>query len=448
MGRHLVERGSGAAEEFLRRLLTRLEKQALWDSLLLLFAPLVALTYPVIFLYRSSILPQEVLILAGAVGLLLFLFAGVLRLRYVAPSIGVVAQMIDQRVEGRDRFLTLATVNPSDCPANLVSRLRQESAGLLSRIDLREDFPYRMKRSVLVSSIASLVFVLLFHLLLQPVFFKAHAGPEGELALLAQKLAQAPGLAELARRLESAAHRVQEKRLPSTEKQVVIQEMRQQVEKQLSTQQARNTTDLLNRLAELLRGLEQGPEKGQEQSAGDLRTNLPQEKEGGREKAAKGGGGEGGDRRSGLGSGDLGGGRPEQKEKGADEAPAAGNREGGAQTGKEREKGKELETTAKGELEGKGGRIKMGEEIPRGKKPERYSQRGEEGSKGVKGSRFVTVQLPEEETDSLAGEAAPSKKREVRPKVPVTNLPLRRPDSPDLAPEKQPIPLEYRGLIR
>jgi len=90
----------------------------------------------------------------------------------------------------------------------------------------------------------------------------------------------------------------------------------------------------------------------------------------------------------------------------------------------------------------------MGEEIPRGKAAERFLKPGEEGEKGIKGARFVTVQLPEEEIASETGQGGSGKRRELRPKTPVGNVPLRRPDAPDASPEKQPLPLEYRGLLR
>ncbi len=102
---------------------------------------------------------------------------------------------------------------------------------------------------------------------------------------------------------------------------------------------------------------------------------------------------------------------------------------------------------AKGELEGRGDKSK-GEEIPGGATPERFLQPGEQGEKGIKGARFVTVQLPEDKTEDSDAEGASGKRRKLLPKVPVSNVPLRQPDAPDAAPEKQPLPLEYRRLIR
>jgi len=106
-----------------------------------------------------------------------------------------------------------------------------------------------------------------------------------------------------------------------------------------------------------------------------------------------------------------------------------------------------MKRAGKEEGGGTGGR-NPGEEIPTGKAAERFLKPGEQGEKGMKGARFVTVQLPEQEAASAGGDSARGQGRQIRPKTAVSNVPLRRPDNPEAAAEKQPLPLEYRGLIR
>ena len=90
------------------------------------------------------------------------------------------------------------------------------------------------------------------------------------------------------------------------------------------------------------------------------------------------------------------------------------------------------------------------EENPQAAPPERFYKEGEQGKEGVKGARYVTVQLPEELAADSKGEGTPSKpSKEPRayPKIPVSNAPLPA-HVPEAPMEKQQLPLEYRGIIR
>ncbi|HBA40876.1 MAG TPA: hypothetical protein DCZ05_14410 [Deltaproteobacteria bacterium] len=123
------------------------------------------------------------------------------------------------------------------------------------------------------------------------------------------------------------------------------------------------------------------------------------------------------------------------------------NHGGGEKDESGKEKSDEVKGMGKEKAGGKGSK-RMEEEISREKTAERFLRPGEQGEKGIKGARFVTVELPEEEAGGSTGEGGLGKRRGFRPKVSTSNAPLRPPDSPDAAPEKQPLPLEYRGLIR
>lgn len=446
-----MEAGPGSPERLVGRLVSHLKRHALWDSLLLCIPPFLVFSLLAIFLDQSAWSARGPLILAGAAVLGMALLLGLWRFRAAAPSVRVAARLIDERVEGKDRFITLATVDPSVCPASLLARLRHEAAGLLHRLDLDRDFPYRVKRSFFHSLIGSLSAVLLFLLLLQIASFFASPAPrDNELALLAQKLSQIPRFSELARSLEVLAARMRDQNLSSAEKRSLIQEALRRVENQLAAEHQRGGAagGQLNQAANALEELERGLEREQQRGAGGRKEQLSGEGEGDRKETGKGMREERQGEQSAVGSKELKEGQPERGEKQAAGKQQAEKDQGkGEKDGKEREKSGAVKGTGKEEKEGKGSK-NVGEEIPRGKPAERFLKPGEEGEKGVKGARFVTVQLPEEESANQSGQSGSGQRRELRPKVPISNVPLRRPDSPDASPETQPLPLEYRGLIR
>jgi hypothetical protein len=99
-------------------------------------------------------------------------------------------------------------------------------------------------------------------------------------------------------------------------------------------------------------------------------------------------------------------------------------------------------------MEGKGGKGNS-TEPPSGQPPqERFYKPGEGGEKGLKGARYVTVELPEVESSGPATGEGEGKKKPAKSKIPVSNVPLSPATTPDLPREKQSLPLEYEGLIR
>ena len=172
-------RGRAAApEEFLRRLLGRLKRHALWDSLLMLVPALGVFVYVRGFLYRPAFLARGMLIGAGVALFGTVLALDVLRRRSASFSLRFAARLTDTKAQAQDRFLTLATVDRLSCPSSLLTRLQEEAAGLLHRIDLRRDFPYRLKRSFMGSAILSLIVFILFQ-----IFFGLGAFSNSELSL-------------------------------------------------------------------------------------------------------------------------------------------------------------------------------------------------------------------------------------------------------------------------
>lgn len=440
-------------ESSVARLFRRLQRQALWDSVLAFAPPFLVLGYFVFFLYRFHWIGQAGLLISTPLLLGLAAAAVYFRYRPLVPSGRFAAGLVDERVEGQDRFVTLSTVEPSRYPSRLVARVRHEAAGLMHRLDLRRDFPYRLKRSFLVSVLASVLMVLMFHLGLLLFQLSAAPVPTRKLRDLAQQLSETPRFANLARELAGLADQLSRPDLSALEKQALIQELRKKVEKQQASerQEAGGQSDLLSRTEDSLRGLERGvggnQEKDSGKGGGGLQTNLPEEGEGKGKQSGRGNQGEGQNQMSAVENKNLKDGKLTRADlKGEGEGQTKSPEKRGEGSEKEQGKGPETKGKMEGGPDAKGGKSKF-EEIPQGAPPERFFQPGEQGEKGVKGARFVTVQLPEAETqsDSVAGGSGKGSRAPSR--VPVSNVPLP-PHIPDAPSEKQPVPLEYRQLIR
>ncbi len=445
---------AGSPELLVDRLSLRLKKHALWDLLLVLCPPFFAFSYMAFYLHRAAWIGQGALLFAGMAWIGAAVLLGALRFSSPTSTTPLAARFIDEKADAKERFLTLATLVPSHSPSSLFARLRQEAAALLDRVDLSRDFPYRVKRSFVASFIVSLAVILLLHLvLLMGALFAPQESPSKELALLAEKLAQTPRLQSLARSLKSLAERLEKDKLSDAEKRTVVQELLKEIEKQLQTnpQDGESKKDLLSQAGNALQKLEQGEGKEQEQKGGGgIKTNLPDESAGKGGKQSKGSG-EGNQSNSRLTeSGEPKGGKSAQgetKESGVGQGDKGKGEDRDDRLKDEKQKGKESET-AKSDQEGKGSK-NTSEEIPRGAPPaDRFAKPGEQGEGGIKGARFVTVELPEAEAERSSGEGRSGKRKAVQPKVPVSNVPLRPADFPEASAEKQPLPLEYRGLIR
>jgi hypothetical protein len=449
--------GMGPPELLVDRLSLRLRRHAFWDFFLVLFPPISVLSYLSLYLLRAAWIGREALFLSGIAlaGVALILVG--LRSFFEKPKASLAARFIDEKVAAEERFLTLTTLSPAHSSSPMMERLRQEATAFLDRIDLRRDFPYRVKRSFVASLIGSLAVILLFHLiLLVAVWFVPPLSPTKELLLLSEKLAQVPHLSSLARDIQSLINKLENEKLPGAEKQSLIQEVQEKVENQhkVEPQEDQSQKDLLNQAGNALKNLEQGEKQKQEQEqqegGGGITTNLPDQGEGQNEKQSKAGGKEESPD-PGAQSSDAKGG---QNAQGETKEPSDPQKDGGKGQGQktddkgrdEKQKGKESDL-AKSQQEGGSG--KVSEEIPQGSPPpDRFLKPGEQGEGGIKGARYVTVELPEAEAERALGTGGSTKRKPVQPKLPVSNVPLRQPDSPEASAEKQPLPLEYRGLIR
>jgi len=447
-------------EQWVGRLVAQLRNHALWDSLLIFSPPLLVAIYLAVYLYRGAwIAPITFLLLSGAV-IGVGLLAVVVRTRPLIPSVRSAARLVDEKTKAKDRFLTLATIDVGLWPAALVGRLRREAATLLERIDFRREFPYRIKRSFYWSFLVSLIAAALLHLSMPLMGSSRRQAPAYEkLSEVAEKMAQRPPLSALAHNLRTLAMKLEHPNVAEQEKQMLIHETLEQVEKQQKTEEEKENRALLGEASSTLQGLEQqsgrSQQKDSEKGDGGAQSNPSQEGQG-EGKQSQGGGDSKGELNAERskdmqqGQGARGDPKEQGKEKkqqsqrdGKDNQPDPSNKS-------DKDTGKELTGKTPGGSQEKLGRSRS-EEIPQGAPPaERFYQPGEQGKEGVKGARYVTVQLPEELAADSKGEGAiskPSKETRAYPKAPVSNAPLPAyvPDAPT---EKQQLPLEYRGIIR
>jgi hypothetical protein len=444
-------------ERRVARLVAQLRNHVLWDSFLVFSPPLLLAIGLTVYLYHGAwIAPAGLLLLSGAAigtGLL----AVTVRTRPLIPSVALAARLVDDKTEAKDRFLTLATIDTAAWPPALVEHLRGETAALLERVDLRHEFPYRIKRSFYWSLLVSLIASALFYLSVPLIgSHLRQATPYEKLNRLADKMTQRPSLSPLAEDLRTLATKLQEQNLSEREQETMIQAALEQVEKQQKKEQERESRAVLDEASSTLKGLEQqsrgSQPKDSEQGSGVAESDRSQE-----------GHGEG---KQSQGSGDKGQPGAERNKEGQQAQGAqAGRKERGKETNQQThgdnqnhpaEENKSDTNTGK-ELAGKtqgGSQEKLGrsrsEEIPRGAPPaERFYKPGEQSQEGVKGARYITVQLPEELVADSQGEETSTKSKTAKgyPKQPVSNVPLPA-HVPDAPMEKQQLPLEYRGVIR
>ena len=194
MQAYVSKQERGSPENIVARVEQQLRDHVLWDSLLIYSPPLLAVLYLIADLYRAAwISPIPVLLLASGV-IVIGLVAVILRFRPRVPSLPVVAGLVDDKAEAKDRFVTLTTVNSSQSSEIMLGRLRREAMGLLHRIEIRRDFPYRPKRSFYWSMTGSVVVIVLFHLLFNSTLTKSGVSPQQRIRELAEQMARTPAI--------------------------------------------------------------------------------------------------------------------------------------------------------------------------------------------------------------------------------------------------------------
>lgn len=445
-------------EDFILRLVRHLRHQVVWDSLLTFSPPILAILYLLAVLYWESWIPALPLILLVSAVIAFGLLTIIFRFRPRLPSVPAAARLVDDKADAKDRFITLATVESSPASEAMLARLRREAMGMIHRVEIGRDFPYYVKRPFYWSTIGSLAVILLFHLLLNSTFTKPGVAPLERIRDLAEQMIHRPPLAEIARGLQSLADKLDDSQVASEEKQSLIDEMQEQIDRQQERGQEPDNQNLLSDATSTLKSLEQetagAGQQEQEKQGGGVQSSASQEGQG-EGKASEGGGGDS--------KGEL---AAQLNPKMKDGKSAQGDPQGKGQekqSGEQKEQkpdrsdaGKPEKTTdestgkMKENPEGRSGKNRS-DEVPKDGPPaERYRQPGEQGPDGIKGAKYVTVQLPEEIAADSSGMTVSSKDGKVsknRPKLPVSNVPLPA-HVPEAPAEKQRMPLEYRDLIR
>lgn len=448
-------------ESLVQHLASRLGRHLFWDSLLIFLPPLAALIFVVAVLFWSSWLSPLAAILAVILGFAVGLIAVWLRLRPGRPNMAAAARLADHCTGAQDHFLTLATVDWANQPTPLLARLRRQASGYGQQIELKRDFPYRLKPSAFWSVGISLAAALLLYCFLPAVQSARHpVSLSQRLREAARELAKKPNFNTLARELEELAAKIDDPKTSAEEKQVLVKKLEQKIADQQKKEEQKDKQNLLGQAANALKGTEQqqsasGQEqkKNQEKGGGGLQTNAQQEGQG-ESKQSQGGGGEGKGESTAQLSQDMDQGKSAQgdpKEPGQDK-----NRQGEGKNNQPDPNNPVKDSQAKagksegGVKEGAGKEQKATEAPPQGGPPAERFYRPGEASNGLKGAGYVTVQLPEDVIADAKGETRAtkeSKNSRNKNQVPVSNVPLPA-HVPNAPAEKQPLPIEYRGIIR
>jgi hypothetical protein len=449
----------GSPEDFVHRLVRHLRNHVVWDSLLTLSPPILAVIYLAAALYWGSWIPVLPFLVLASATIVIGLLAVIFRVRPRTPSIPAAARLVDDKAEAKDRFITLATVEASASSEAMLARLRHEAVGMLSRVEIGRDFPYRLKQPFYWSTIGSIAVIFLFHLLVNSAFTKPRVSPQQRIRDLAEQMTQRPPLAEIARGLQVLADKLEHLQAPSEEKQSLIDELQEKIERQQDREQEQDNQNLLSDASSTLKTLEQettgGAQDEQKSQGGGVESNASQEGQGEEKESQSGGAG---DSKREL-SAQL---NPELKDgKSAQADPQAKGQEKNSGNQKEQKANQsdpsnpekttnESAGKMKENSEGRSGNKRSDEMPTDGPPAERYRQPGEQGPNGIKGAKYVTVQLPEEIAAASSGVTTSSKdgkESKNRPKLPVSNVPLPA-HVPEAPAEKQRMPLEYRDLIR
>jgi hypothetical protein len=451
------ERSGG--EIFLDRLAAKLSQHALWDTLLLIVPPFGVALYALAMLFRGNAMNSWAIGIFAMVAIAGTMVATIFRYHRSAPSIPEVAQLADRRSGAKDHFLTLATLPSGNYPVSFILRLRRESSAFGNRIEIKRDFPYKIKRSAYGSMGVSLLAVLLIQLIAPMVRGGTRAAlVETRLHQLAEKLAGKPELKSLASQLEALAAKLEDPNASVEEKQQLAKQLEQQIEEQRKGEENEENRNLLGQASGALEGVEQrvgsaqSPNEQQKGGAG-IQSNLPQKGEG-ESKQRQGVGAAKSDSKTepkpGLQQGNAGAPKPNEptQEKNSQQGETA-NQTDPNQANKDPNKEQAGKDQA-GSKEGAGKQQASDQPPPQGVHPGDRLYPSGEGKQGLRGTGYVTVQLPEEIAADGKFESGPSKDAKngrSRSKIPVSNVPLPA-HVPNAASEKQELPIEYRGMIR
>lgn len=450
MGR-LPPRDAASPERTVRRLRLRLRRHRVWDRVLAVLPPVGVAAYLCAALVARDLAGTATVVfaLAAAGGAAL---AASSRPGLGRPSSREAARLLDERTGAEDRFLTWMTLDRARAHPAFVARLGDQVSALSGSVKLGRDFPYRAGRGVPVSLLTCGALAVLVHLSLEA---PAPSTPGSTVA--AEERSAQFRLQGIARSVKAGAvglwRRVEDGFAAGTD------------DEQASGPLRGGRGEGREAQGQALAGVGDAAtvEPGPANSPGAMaRTLVPADgpdarvrtpgPEGGSDAAARTPG-KGGERVHGLGGG---GGSPSPR--------FAGRRGSGRAAGKERTS-RGQDPVAKGAngrrdgapasswprdlSSGKGsssrrGGAPAGRGSSQGTKPDRFHPPGKGGEDGPEGARFVTVMLPRAPAVGAPRGSAPGS--DVAAAVPFANAPLP-PRPPELAAERQRLPLEYGRLI-
>ena len=406
MGR-LPPRDTASPERMVRRLRRRLRRHRVWDRLLAVLPPVGVVAYVCAALVARELAGPApvVFVLAGvcAAALAALLHPGLAR-----PSSHETARLLDERTGAEDRFLTWTTLDRARAHPAFVARLREQVSALSRGVEPGRDFPYRARRGVMGSLLACGALAVVVHLSL--------GGPvrsTSDSTVAAEGGSAQSRLQGLARSVKAGAVGLW---------------------RRVEGEFAAVTVD----------GQARGPASGDggegQGAQGQAPAGVRDAAEVAPGQAGDPGGtthtpGKGGQRGHGVGG-----------EEGSPGPRVSGVRSPGRAAGTE-PPSRAQEPTAKGPSGRRGsvGSVSAGRSGAGGRQPDRFHPPGKGGEDGPEGARFVTVMLPRAPAVGAPRGVAPGSGGDAA--VPFANAPLppRRP--PELAAERQRLPLEYRDLI-
>lgn len=404
-----------------------------------------------------------------------------------------VAALLDEKTESQERFLTLATVLPADTTLPFVTLLRHQTEEKTTTFSPQRAFPFALDRRVFLTVFASAL--TLFTLFLLPlesaiVTSRDSAQPEPQhevekLADFARSLMRegnTPQEKIAGAQLLALAEQLKDPTMTPQEKQRLIEETKKQLElplpqilpfqldlfaskgnqgkgdqgtqaQQNGTQQDKNKNNsdptqtprqsaagnTQQQEQQEQPGSQQGDKKSEEQkpqeSGGGIKFNQPKPEQQGEKREQSGQDATGEQQKSDSKQ------SPDSRAQGTD-PNRPGGQDGPGQA--PRKQGPNPQPTPQ-----QPGQAQKGSGSTVGGSPgERFLKPGEQaGGFLTKDARFVKVRIPFGIAPQGKGENLTENGDQAQPKTPYSNAPLKE-APPDQVQLKQPVPLEYRTILK
>ena|GEM_PF-5667444 len=401
------------------------------------------------------------------------------------------AVLIDEKTDSQDRFLTFSTAPKTQATSPLFQMLRRQLEEKAAAFQLDRDVPFTLDRRVLLSLAASTLCILALTFL-QPLFSPTGGGSEAavprfseaqkaieqleEAARLLTREGAPPQEQALGQQLATLAEKLKDPTLSPEEKQRLIEEAQEKIKLSIPqllpfdlkifandskndkgqgnqndkpqkdgkssgksdqpAEQGKGTSSSgsLDRQQQGSQNNQQSDSKNQSQpkeGGGGIKFNQPQQQTGEKKERSEQGPGE-------------------QQQSAQNQAPNSQmpgsdpNRPGGQDNSQpdQQKPGQTPNPQQPGQGEGgKGSNISGG-------RGERFTQPGEQpGGFLTKDARFVKVRIPAGSEPQGKGDTLADNYDPAQPKTPYSNAPLKD-VPPDEVQPKQPIPLEYRAILK